>query len=175
MKLDEIRIRTAYDKNARPTAKEATRAFFNQICTRYPIALTLTFKQVLEIKTDFGVHYKKLDEDDIKRIVRHFQHKLNKQAFGSSAKRYGKGFEYLVAIEGKISCKNLHVHMVIGNLPDHANIKDFDDMVKNAKLSVCELDKQHKVELAWDSGWMTEYLIKELSRKNTDNILWDLA
>jgi len=80
-----------------------------------------------------------------------------------------------VAIEGKISNKNLHVHMAIGNLPEHVRFNEFDEMVRNAKVSVCELDKQHKVELAGDSGWMTEYLIKELSRRNTDNILWDLA
>ena len=99
--------------------------------------------------------YKKIDEEDIKRIVKHFQHKLNKQAYGSSAKRYGKGFSYLVAIEGKISKKNLHVHMAIGNLPGHVRFNEFDEMVRNAKVSVCELDKQHKVELAGDSGWMT--------------------
>ncbi len=175
MKLNDIRTRLAYEPKARPTVKEQTRTFFNQICDRYPIALTLTFKQVIEIKNDFGTYYKKIGEDDIKRIVEHFQHKLNKQAYGSSAKRYGKGFDYIVAIEGKISCKNLHVHMAIGNLPEHVRFNQFDEMVRNAKVSVCELDKQHKVELAGDSGWMAEYLIKELSRKNTDNILWELA
>jgi len=175
MKLQDIRQRLAYEPDARPTTKEATRSFFNQICTQYPVALTITFKQSLEIKNDFGMYYKKLDEDDIKRIVEHFQHKLNRQAFGSSAKRYGKGFSYIVVVEGKISNKNLHVHMAIGNLPEYVKFNEIDDMVRNAKVSVCELDKHHKVELAWDSGWMTEYLIKELSRKNTDNVLWELA
>ncbi len=175
MNLQQIRQKLAYDPKAVPTVKDETRTLFSRICTQYPIALTLTFKQYLEIKNANGVFYKKLDKDDIRRIVTHLQHKLNKEVFGSSAKRYGKSLKYLVVIEGERTYKKLHVHMAIGDLPTHVKYNEVDDLVCNAKLSVEGLDTQHKVEIAGDSGWMTQYLLKELSAKDTENILWDLA
>ena len=45
--------------------------------------------------------------------------------------------------------------------------------LRNAKLRVQELDKQHKVDIV-DGSWM-EYLTKELGMKDTDNVLWNLA
>jgi hypothetical protein len=175
MNLEQIRQKVAYSPNALPTQKDATRSMFHSISTQYPVALTLTFKQFLSIENVMGKYYKKIDKDDIRRIVTHFQHKLNKEIFGSSAKRYGKGLKYLVVIEGERTYKNLHVHMAIGNLPAHVKYNEIDNLVRNAKLSVDGVDEQHKVELAGDSGWMTQYLLKELSANDTENILWDLA
>ena len=175
MNLQQIRQKLAYNPNAVPTVKDATRTLFNSISTQYPIALTLTLKQHLEIKNPKGVYYKKLDKDDIRRITEHFQHKLNGEIFGSSAKRYGKGLKYLAVVEGERTYKNLHLHMAIGNLPLHVKFSGFDELVRSAKLSIDGLNEQHKVELAGDSGWMTQYLMKELGKHETENILWDLS
>ena len=65
--------------------------------------------------------------------------------------------------------------MAIGGLPDYVKWNEIDGFVRKAKLSVDELDQQHKVDIAGDSGWMGQYLTKELGIKDTDNVLWDLA
>jgi len=176
MNIEQIRQKIAYSPNAMPTQKEATRNWLNSIHKDYPIALTLTLKQFIEVKNDRGAYFKKIDKDDIRRIATHFQHKLNKQVFGCrGAKKYGKSLKYLIVIEGERTHKNLHIHMAIGNLPDYVKWNEIDVLVKNAKLSIAELDEQHKVDIAGDSGWIGEYLTKELGMKDTDNILWDLA
>ncbi len=174
MKLAEIRQKLAYNPNAQPTAKHSTRTFLTSLSAQYPIALTLTLKQYIEVKNAKGVFYQKIDKEEVRRVAKHFTHKLNKQVFGSSAKRYGKGLKYLVVIEGERTHKNLHLHMAIGRLPSYVKWNEIDGLVRNAKLSIQELDEQHKVEVASDSGWM-EYITKELGMNDTDNVFWDLA
>lgn len=174
MKLAEIRQKLAYNPNAQPTAKHSSRTFLTSLSTQYPLALTLTVKQYIEVKNANGVFYQKIDKEEVRRIAKHFTHKLNKQVFGSSAKRFGKGLKYLVVVEGERTHKQLHLHMAIGDLPSYVKWNEVDTLVRNAKLSVKELDEQHKVEIAGDSGWM-EYITKELGKKDTDNVLWDLA
>lgn len=174
MKINEIRQKLGYDPDAQPTAKQCTRTFLTSLSKQYPLALTLTLKQYAEVKNANGVFYKKLDKEDIRRVAKHFTHKLNKQVFGSSAKRYGKGLKYLVVVEGERTHKQLHLHMAIGDLPNYVKWNEVDTLVRNAKLSIKDLDEQHKVEIAGDSGWM-EYITKELGKNDTDNVLWDLA
>jgi len=173
MKLQQIRQKTAYCATATPTQKQATRTFLNSLHKQYPLALTLTLKQVNSYNSVKGLHTKKLDRDECRRIAKHFTQKLNQQVFGSSAKRYGKALKYLIVVEGERTRKNLHLHLAIGNLPDYVKLSELDKLVCNAKLKVAELDTQHKVDIV-DSGWM-EYLSKELGMKDTDNVLWDLA
>ncbi len=173
MNIEQIRQKTAYCASALPTQKQATRTWLNSLHKQYPVALTLTLKQVNSYKSVKGIHAKKLDRDECRRIAKHFTHKLNQQVFGSSAKRYGNGLKYLVVIEGERTGKNLHLHMAIGDLPSHVKWNEIDGLVRNAKLRVAELDEQHKVDIV-DSGWM-EYLTKELGMRDTDNVLWDLA
>ena len=173
MKLQQIRQKTAYCATASPTQKQATRNWLNSLHKQYPVALTLTIKQVNSYKSVKGVHIKKLDRDECRRIATHFTHKLNQQVFGSSAKRYGKALKYLVVVEGERTTKNLHLHIAIGDLPSYVKLNELDKLVCNAKLKVEELDAQHKVDIV-DSGWL-EYLTKELGMKDTDNVLWDLA
>ena len=176
MNLEQIRQKTAFLLNALPTQKEATRIWLNSIHKDYPIALTLTLKQLIEVKNDKGTYFKKIDKDDIRQIAIHFQHKLNKQVFGCrGAKKYGMSLNYVVVIEGERTHKNLHIHMAIGGLPDYVKFNQIDGFVRNAKLSIIELGEQHKVDIAGDSGWMGQYLTKELGMKDTDNVLWDLA
>jgi len=172
MNLAQIRQRTAYNPNAIPTQKAVTRKWLNSLHKQYPFSLTLTLKNYLEIKNLNGVYYKKIDKHDIRQIAKHFTHKLNKQVFGSSAKRYGKGLKYFVVIEGERTHKNLHLHMAIGDFPTYVKWNKIDTLVRNAKLSVEGLDEQHKVDIV-DSGWM-EYITKELGMQDTGNVLWEL-
>lgn len=173
MNLAQIRQKTAFSPNALPTQKVATRDWLRGIHKDYPLALTLTLKQVIEVKNNNGIYYKKIDKDECRQIAKRFTQKLNQQIFGNSAKRYGKGLIYLIVVEGERSCKNLHLHMAIGQIPEHIKLNAIDGLVKNAKAKVEGIDEQYKVDIV-DSGWM-EYLTKELGKTDTDNILWDLA
>ncbi len=80
----------------------------------------------------------------------------------------------MVVVEGARTHKNLHLHIAIGNIPAYVKFNNFDVLVRNAKLKVEQIDDQHKLAIAGDSGWM-DYITKELGMKDTDNILWDLA
>ncbi|MDE2056968.1 MAG: hypothetical protein KGI88_07035 [Betaproteobacteria bacterium] len=125
--------------------KDELRKYFTSISSRFPIAVTLTFKQSYAVHTVKGTHYKKLDSDAVKRAVKHFQNKLNQQVYGSAAKRYGKKLSYIPVIEGEKSGKHLHVHMVIGDIPQHVMLNQIDTLVTKAKTSVELIDEQHKV------------------------------
>jgi hypothetical protein len=173
MKLAQIRQKTAFNPNALPTQKVATRDWLRGIHADYPLALTLTLKQVIEVKNNNGIYYTKIDKDECRQIAKRFTQKLNQQIFGNSAKRYGKGLKYLIVVEGERSCKNLHLHMAIGEIPEHIKWSEIKELVANAKSKVAGIDKQFDVDIA-DSGWM-EYLTKELGKADTDNVLWDLA
>ena len=174
MNLAQIRQKTAFNPSALPTQKVATRDWLRGLHQDYPVALTLTLKQVIEIKSDKGTYYKKIDKEECRQIAKRFTHKLNQQIYGSrAAKQYGKGLKYLIVIEGERSCKNLHLHMAIGEIPEHIKWNEIKGLVDNAKTKVAGIDKESEVSIA-DSGWM-DYLTKELGRADTDNVLWDLA
>ena len=173
MNLAQIHQKIAFNQNALPTVKQETRDWLRGLHQDYPVALTLTLKQVIEIKSDKGTYYKKIDKEECRQIAKRFTHKLNQQIYGSSAKRYGKGLKYLIVVEGERSCKNLHLHMAIGEIPSHIKWSEIKGLVDNAKAKVVDIDKESDIAIA-DSGWM-DYLTKELGRADTDNILWDLA
>jgi hypothetical protein len=173
MKLKEIRQRTAYDANTLPTQKQATRTWLTSKSSKYPLALTLTLKQIINQKTTFGTYRQCITRLDCERIAKRFIQKLNKEVFGNSAKRHNKTLKYLVVVEGERTYKQLHLHMAIGDLPKHVRYNEFEGFVKKAKIHVEEIDVQHKVDIA-DSGWM-EYITKELGAKDTENVLWNLA
>jgi len=174
MKLDEIRIRTAYNPLALPTQKAATRKWLSSMHKEFPLALTLTLKQTIVESTDRGTYRRKLTRIDCERIAKRFMQKLNREVFGKlGADKYGKTLNYLPVVEGERSNKNLHLHFAIGGLPSHVKFNKFDGLVTNAKLHVESIDIQHKVDIT-DSGWL-EYITKEVGTKDTDNVLWTLA
>lgn len=173
MNLEQIRIKTAYTEAIKINSKSATRTWLLQLCKNYPIALTLTLKQTMLIKCDKGTYLKKLTRSDCDTIAESFAKKLNKVVFKNAAIRYGKKLNYLVVVEGERSCKKLHIHIALGNLPTHIRFNEVNDLVKKAKKLVGELDEQHKVAIA-DSGW-TDYITKEVSKADTSNVLWHLA
>lgn len=174
MYLADIRIKTAYNPTAKPTLKQAVRSMAASMCKQYPIALTLTIKQSLRVKNDYGVFVRRLQRQDCDRIARRFTQKLNREIFGKrAAEQYGKALSYFAVVEGERTSKNLHLHMAIGNLPAHVRFNQLDALVCLAKQQVSELDEQHKVDIA-GSGWI-EYITKEVCKSDTDNVLWQLA
>lgn len=173
MDIEQIRQKMAYDPNEPPSLKERVRVWMSYLSKDYPIALTLTLKQVITEERVNGTVSYQIKKEDCERAARRFIQKLNREVYGNSAERHDLGLNYLVALEGNGTTKNYHLHMMIGNLPKHIRFNKVDQLVKNAKLRVPQIDEQHKVDLA-DSGW-GEYICKELSKKNTDNILWNLS
>lgn len=173
MNLQDIRQRTAYSENQKPTTKAAIQVWLCPQSHAYPIALTLTLKQVISYSTPKGTVRRKISRQDCEQIAERFIQKLNQQVFGHSAKRYGKRLKYFVVVEGERSKKNLHLHMAIGDIPNHVKFNQIDQLVTKAKLLVENIEEQHKVALA-DSGWM-QYITKECGKHDTDNVLWHLA
>lgn len=172
--IDEIRKRTAYDPNAKPTQKAAVRTWLSSKAREFPLALTLTLKQSVIEQTPHGTRRRHLTKDDCTRIARRFTQKLNRQVFGMrAAEKHGKSLKYLPVIEGEKSGKNLHLHFAIGGWPTHLRLNQFDNFVTNAKLQVEFVDAQHKVDIT-DSGWI-EYITKEVGSKDSDNVLWTLV
>ncbi len=174
MKLYEIRQRTAYNPNALPTQKAATRTWLSGMSKDFPLALTLTLKQTIVETTDRGTYKRKLTRIDCERIAKRFTQKLNREVFGKrGADKFGHTLKYLPVVEGERSNKNLHLHFAIGGLPSHVKFNQFDALVSQAKLQVENVEAEYKVSLA-DSGWI-EYIVKEVGAKDTDNVLWTLA
>ena len=173
MNLQDIRKKIAYDPNAKQTQKSAARDWLRGLSRNYPVALTLTLKQTVVIKTPVGEYKRRLVRDDCDKIAKRFIQKLNREVYGKAAERYGKSLKYLIVVEGERSNKNLHLHIAIGSLPTHVKFNHVSKLISTAKTHVAEIDEQYKVDIT-DSGWM-EYISKELGTKDTDNVLWHLA
>lgn len=170
----EIREKTAYSSTAKLSLKQAARGFARQINDHYPVALTLTLKQYSAIKNANGICYSKLKPEDCNKIAKRFTQKLNRAVFGKrGAEQYGKGLKYLIVVEGQRSYKNLHLHMAIGALPKHVALNQLQALVCKAKKQVSQIDEQYAIKAA-DSGWI-DYITKEVSKHDTDNVLWELA
>lgn len=173
MNLYEIRKKAAYPESIKPNQKTAVRGWLSSLRAQFQYAVTLTIKQSITVKTERGVHIRKLKRTDCDAIARRFTQKLNRQAFGKAAERHGKRLKYLVVVEGERTGKNLHLHLAVGDLPSTYMPNEFPTMVANAVNLVRELDTQHDVQIM-DSGW-TDYITKELGRHDTANVLWQLA
>ena len=87
MKLQDIRIRTAYNPLALPTQKAATRTWLSGMSKDFPLALTLTLKQTIVETTDRGTYKRKLTRIDCERIAKRFTQKLNREVFEVDPKR----------------------------------------------------------------------------------------
>lgn len=172
MNLAQIRQRIAYDPKARPTRKDVLRTWLCGKYREYPIALTLTFSQAYIYKNANGTVVQRLNKADVERMTETFMRKLNEVVLGNSAKRHQRKLNYVPVIEGERTHKHLHVHMAIGNWPAHVRFNKVDALVTEAKRLVIGIAGQHKVDIA-DSGWM-EYMLKEVGRHDTDNVLWHL-
>jgi len=172
MDIYEIRKRTAYEESILPTPKSETQNWLRGMSSDFQFAVTLTMKQSILVNTERGQFVHKLQRKDCDAIAHRFTLKLNRQVFGKAAERYNKGLRYLAVVEGERTRKSLHLHMAVGDYPKNIMYNQFAVQVRNAVDLVRELDEQHDVQI-FDSGW-TDYISKELGRKDTDNVLWQL-
>lgn len=172
MKLAQIREKVAYLEQPKNDLKMAGR-IWAQGAFKGNIALTLTLKQSLSIASANGTFNKRLDRDDCHRIARRFKKKLNQLIYGNAVKRHQKSLQYLISVEGGSSGMNLHLHMTIGGFPEHVKLNEIENLIIKAKNKIAEIDEEYKADIC-DSGW-AEYIVKEIGKKNTDSILWDLA
>lgn len=174
MTLQEIRQRTGYNPQAPLGLKQATRSWLGSLHQQYPIALTLTLRQVLTEETPAGVRKRSLTRVDAEKLAERFKMKLNRQVFGKRrADVQGMSLNYICVLEGMRSTKNLHLHMAIGGLPKGIKFNQMPKMVLAAKRLVQNIDEQHDLQIA-DSGWF-EYITKETTATDTDNVLWHLS
>lgn len=174
MKLLEIRDRTYCHYSAATSAKDVLCGWLSGQSAQYRYALTLTLKQTVRTTNSLGSLTRSLKRDDCVRIAKRFQQKLNRQVFGKrAAEVHGKGLRYLVVLEGERSNKHLHLHLAIGGMPRHVKPNLVPAYVSAAKQLVAEIDTQYKLDIA-DSGWL-EYMSKEATRNDTDNVLWELC
>jgi hypothetical protein len=91
MKLNDIRSRVGDVPNTQQNTKAATRLWLTTFANTHPLALTLTLKQSIRVKTPCGTYYRRITRADVERIARQFQQKLNRVVFGKhQADRYGK-------------------------------------------------------------------------------------
>lgn len=173
MNLAQIRQKTAYSEQPKNDLKMAGR-IFSQHIFQGAVAVTLSLKQSFEVVTNYGTYNKRLDRDECKRIARNFQKKLNQLAYGNAAKKYQKSLKYLISVESGSGGLNLHLHMVIGEFPQHIKLGEIERLILRAKNKVPEMNKEYKVKICYDTGW-NEYVVKTIGKTNTDSILWDLA
>lgn len=154
--------------------KIATRNWLSAISHDYPVAMTFTLKQTEVRQTPCGTHIHRLERDDVERIAARLIQKLNREVFGKrAAEKYQRTLKFIVVVEGERSKKRLHLHLAVGGFPEEMRYSRLDSIVVRAKSRVDQIDQQYKVDLA-DSGWM-EYISKELSARDTDNVLWALC
>ena len=171
MNLAQIRQKTAYLKQPKNDLKMAGRIWSQQF--KGTVAVTLTLKQSFKVVANTGTYYKRLDRDECCRIARNFQKKLNQLIYKNAAKRNHKTLKYLISVEGGAGGLNLHLHMVVGEFPQHIKFNEIEGLILKAKNKVPEMNKEYEVKLC-DTGW-NEYIVKTIGKTNTDSILWDLA
>lgn len=122
----------------------------------YPFGLTLTLKQRIWIDNDRGRHGVTLTPEDGSRNLRHFLNILNKQVYGSSSQRHGKGLPVLPVLEGG-SSKRLHYHLII-DCPRDDLIEVFPTMIVLAWRRTLWGYDQTDVKPC-DQGWLN-YITK---------------
>ena len=140
----------------------------------YPYALTLTFKQSHRVETPEGEVWRLTCASDCEAALKKLQQKLNRAYFGRYAADKGyKSLRYLVVLEGEVSSKHLHAHMAIGGFPKDTIPSSIKSAIEDAKKLVPLFDERFELDIA-DSGWH-EYLAKEATASNTDNMLWQIC
>ena len=171
MNLAQIRQKTAYLEQPKNDLKMTGRIWSQQF--QGTVAVTLTLKQSFKVVANTGTYYKRLDRDECWQIARNFQKKLNQLIYKNAAKRNHKTLKYLISVEGGAGGLNLHLHMVVGEFPQHIKFNEIEGLILKAKNKVPEMNKEYEVKLC-DTGW-NEYIVKTIGKTNTDSILWDLA
>ena len=170
--IAEIRQKLATAENTE-SLKDAVRNYLRSRQHDFQYAVTLTFHPNIKVTTTRGAYSKALNRSDVEQAAAKFKRRLNDIALGSSAKRHGKSLNYFFVVEGERSSKQLHLHLIVGGELRKIKRCEFGMAVGQA-AGLCEhIGTEIDVQVA-DSGWL-EYMTKEVSKHDTENVLWELA
>lgn len=170
--IAEIRQKLATAENTE-SLKDAVRNYLRSRQLDFQYAVTLTFQPCIKVTTTRGVYSKALDRGDVEKAAAKFKRRLNDIALGSSAKRHGNSLNYFFVVEGERSCKQMHLHLIVGGELRKIKRCEFMQAVVDA-AALCEhIGTQIDVQVP-DSGWL-EYMTKEVGKHDTENVLWELA
>jgi hypothetical protein len=149
---------------------------------QYAVTLTLKQSAVIRVRRfqNYGnEHYEfkhYLTDDHIRSTVRYFTARLTALLYGNQAKHANKQSwakpMVLTVVEGKNTTKLPHLHMAIGNVPEHhmANINNLVAQAFNrcdfANKQICVKPVDHS------QGWL-DYITKQVGY--TDNDALDIV
>ena len=137
-------------------------------------AATLTIKPYATIHTEHLLSLGQmfaLNEDILKSTLRYFTANLTRYLYGNDAKKlhkqhYAKPLLFFV-VEGVNSYKLEHLHIALGNVPDHKKA-DIEQLIKAAWAQCDFANQQVKVEPIYNAAGWTSYITKEIGFENND-------
>lgn len=171
MKLTEIREKL--DKNGllKETCRDAARSFIRSNSNQFKVMLTLTLKQSWYDKNGLMKVSHYLTTEDIPVIYSRFEHKLNRLVWKSKYTRHqSERLDILKAWEDGFGTKRIHLHALIGNLPEYLTFNSFACLVKEAVNECYEMDSQYNGTLCDIDA--VDYITKEVGKRDTDKIIW---
>ena len=125
----------------------------------FQFALNITLKQAMI--SDRG-HIVYLSKCDAKSIGNKFITLLNRMAFKHRYDREGKKLNTYFAVERGTENKRLHIHMAIGNLPQHCNSKNWLKLalkkIRTEKLT--DVYRQNEIKQLYSDGF-NGYIMKD--------------
>ena len=154
--------------------QQANQSLLAPYADHFEYAVTLTIKSYTTIHTEYlpslGQGFA-LTDDIIKSTIRYFTANLTRFLYGNDAKKphkqhIAKPLLFFV-VEGANSYKREHLHIVLGNVPEHkkANI---EQIIKKAWAKCDFAHQQVRVEPIYNAAGWTEYITKEIGFENND-------
>ena len=140
----------------------------------FEYAATLTIKPYATIHTEYlpslGQGFA-LSDDILKSTMRYFTAHLTRFLYGNDAKKlhkqhYAKPLLFFV-VEGVNSYKLEHLHIALGNVPDHKKA-DIESIIKQAWAKCDFANQQVKVKPIYNAVGWTDYITKEIEFENND-------
>jgi hypothetical protein len=140
----------------------------------FEYAATLTIKQYATIHTEYlpslGQGFV-LTDDILKSTIRYFTAHLTRFLYGNDAKKlhkqhYAQPLLFFV-VEGVNSHKREHLHIALGNVPDHKKA-DIESIIKQAWAKCDFANQQVKVKPIYNAVGWTDYITKEIEFENND-------
>ena len=155
--------------------QHAYRSMLASYADHFEYAVTLTIKPFIRYYPDNSRYkvVKELDEETLNNTIRYFSANLTRLLFGNLAKHKNKQHYakplIIVATEGVNSYKLEHLHLGLGNVPEHK--KDNIVAIIKAAWSECDFaNEQIVVKPIYDAQGWNDYITKEIGRENDDAI-----
>jgi hypothetical protein len=116
-------------------------------------------------------HIVYLSKADAQSIGEKFITLLNREAYKHRYDREGKKINTFFAVERGTENKRLHIHMVIGNLPQHCNSKNWLKLalkkIRTEKLT--DVYKQNEIKQLYSDGF-NGYIMKDDAKNDFEGV-----